>query len=94
MIRPAYVLAALLTALLVMMVVVGESRYYERVAQAKAVVSEAAVLEAGGNLKGAYERYSRACEGDFEIKREDVPKRACEGVERLWVMRRSWGNEF
>jgi hypothetical protein len=78
-----YVLAALLSALLITLVVVGEKRYDERVARSQTMFSEASALEARGDFQSAYHRYSTLCEGGLEIKRADVPAGACEGAERL-----------
>lgn len=81
--RPLYVLAALLSVLLVAFVVVGEKRYGERVARSQTMFAEASALEARGDFRNAYRRYSTLCEGGMEIKRVDVPVGACEGAERL-----------
>jgi hypothetical protein len=90
MVRPSHLLAGFLTLTLVLIVVVGEYRYTERVARSKVIFAEASGYEVGGNLKAAYLSYSSLCEGELEIKREDVPKGACEGVERLWARRVEW----
>ena len=81
--RRLYILAALLSALLAALVVVGEKRYGERVARSQTMFVEASALEARGDFQSAFRRYSTLCEGVMEIKRADVPIGACEGAERL-----------
>ena len=81
--RPLYVLAMLLSVLLVALVAVGEKRYAERVARSQTMFAEASALEVRGDFPSAYHRYSTLCEGGMEIKRVDAPVGACEGAERL-----------